>query len=93
MFGGEYYSHGKQFIEDVPIRRIDFSDPEEVAAHERITCLVKQARSFIAKRDEAILPGDKELYSRSIEAAKNSLERLVDELYELDNQLKERAEG
>ena len=64
-----------------------------MAAHERITCLVKQARSFIAKRDEAILPGDKELYSRSIEAAKNSLERLVDELYELDNQLKERAEG
>lgn len=54
---------------------------------------MKQARSFIAKRDEAILPGDKELYSRSIEAAKNSLERLVDELYELDNQLKERAEG
>ena len=93
LFGGEYYSHGKQFIEDVPIRRIDFSDPEEVAAHERITCLVKQARSFIAKRDEAILPGDKELYSRSIEAAKNSLERLVDELYELDNQLKERTEG
>ena len=93
VFGGEYYSHGKQFVEEVPIRRIDFSSSEESATHATITDLVKQIRSYSAKRDGSKLATDKELYARSIEAAKQSLEGLIDELYGLDERLKEQAEG
>lgn len=41
-FRGSYYSHGKQFIENLPIWEVDFSNPSELDKYNRIIALVKE---------------------------------------------------
>ncbi|OWP83931.1 endonuclease [Flavobacterium davisii] len=41
-FRGAYYSHGKQFIENLPIRKIDFDNLDEKQQHDDIVKTVKQ---------------------------------------------------
>ena len=36
VFRGDYYSHGKQFLVSLPIRKIDFDDPAQAEAHRQI---------------------------------------------------------
>lgn len=40
-FRGDYYSHGKQFIENLPIKTINFSDVDEKKVHGNICANVK----------------------------------------------------
>lgn len=40
-FRGAYYSHGKQFIENIPVRQIDFSNSSEKEIYNNIIMLVK----------------------------------------------------
>ena len=40
-FRGDYYSHGKQFIATLPIFKIDFENPAEVAKHQQIVEMVQ----------------------------------------------------
>ena len=41
-FKGKYYSHGKQFIENIPVKVIDFEDKDQVAVYNRIIVLVQR---------------------------------------------------
>ena len=41
VFRGGYYSHGKQFIKDLPIPTVDFSDKDQKTAHDRLVSRVK----------------------------------------------------
>ena len=41
-FRGAYYSHGKQFIENLPIKQIDFAKKKEISQHNEIVKTVKQ---------------------------------------------------
>lgn len=43
-FRGAYYSHGKQFIENIPVRQIDFAKTDEKKLHDE---LVKTVRKLI----------------------------------------------
>ncbi len=53
-FRGEYYSHGKQFIKDLPIPTVDFSDKDQKTAHDhlvsRVKALIKAKGEFAAAR-------------------------------------------
>lgn len=40
-FRGAYYSHGKQFIENIPVRQIDFENSSEKETYNNIIKLVK----------------------------------------------------
>lgn len=40
-FRGDYYSHGKQFVAQLPIYRINFDDSNEVKIHDEIVDTVK----------------------------------------------------
>ena len=46
-FRGAYYSHGKQFIENLPIRKIDFTNVAEAKLHNEI---VKTVKNLIATK-------------------------------------------
>ncbi len=46
-FRGAYYSHGKQFIENLPIRKIDFTNVADTILHNEI---VKTVKSLIATK-------------------------------------------
>lgn len=84
VFGRSYYSHGKQFVEVLPVRRIDFANPSEAAKHAEITAKVKTVTELIAKRNACTAHDDKTLYERSIRVTKSEIARIMDDLYDID---------
>ena len=82
-FRGGYLPANKQFIEQLPIRTIDFSDAADVARHDRMVALVEQMLDLHKKLAAAGIPEDRALYERQIEAADGQIDALVYELYGL----------
>ncbi|MEZ2443348.1 N-6 DNA methylase [Chitinophaga sp. RCC_12] len=80
-FRGAYYSHGKQFMEKLPIRAINFTEPAERKLHDDIVQLVKQI--IAAKRTYQSMqnPDRKAVLKRSLEYLKNGLLEQVNQLY------------
>lgn len=82
-FRGEYYSHGKQFIENLPIREIDFTDKDQKKAHNAI---VRNVKSIIKAKEN--LNGIKvyakqRIIQRKINRLYNNLFNQIDALYGL----------
>ena len=69
-FRGDYYSHGKQFIENLPIRTIDFSDVEEKRVHNKIVSTVK-----------SIIKTKQNLEGEKVYAKQRALHRKIYRLY------------
>tara|TARA_R110002049_G_scaffold5204_7_gene36560 strand:+ start:922 stop:3993 length:3072 start_codon:yes stop_codon:yes gene_type:complete len=80
-FRGDYYSHGKQFIENLPIRTIDFSNTEEKKVHNKIVSTVK---SIIRTKQSLKSEGayaKKRIIQRKINRLYNNLFNEIDVLY------------
>lgn len=69
-FRGDYYSHGKQYIENLPIKPIDFSDTEEKKVHNKIVNTVK-----------SIISTKKSLKSKGAYAKKRVIQSKINRLY------------
>jgi hypothetical protein len=82
-FRGGYWSYGKRFIEQLPIRTINFADPIDKARHDRMVALVTQMLDLNKRLQDAKLEHEKTLLSRQVEAADASIDKLVYELYGL----------
>jgi hypothetical protein len=80
---GGYFSYESRFIRNLPIRTINFDDPADVARHDKMVALVERMLALHRKLAAAIVPPDKELYQRQIEATDRQIDRLVYELYGL----------
>lgn len=93
VFGNNYYSHGKQFVADVPIRRINFDDPSERAKHDEIKNLVTKVNRLISLRDSSTNDDDETLLTRSIDAAKRQITCTMDDLYEVNEAVREALKG
>ena len=82
-FRGGYYSYNRQYIEQLPIRPINFDDPADAARHDKMVALVERMLALHRKLAVATVPPDKELYQRQIEATDRQIDALVYELYGL----------
>lgn len=82
-FRGEYYSHGKQFIKDLPIRRINFDVAAERARHDEIVATVKGLISAKAKALAVSVPADKAVHTRKAALLETRLRAQVEALYGL----------
>jgi hypothetical protein len=83
QFRGGYFSAGKQYIEQLPIRRIDFSNLTDRAHHDRMVALVERMLALHRQQAKATTGHDKTLIGRQIEATDRQIDRLVYELYGL----------
>jgi len=92
-FRGGYWSYGKRFIQQLPIRPINFDDPADVARHDKMVALVERMLALHRKLAAATVPPDKELYQRQIEATDRQIDALVYELYGLTEEEIEIVEG
>ena len=81
IFQGDYYSHGKQFIAELPIYRIDFQNAEEASLHDKIVDLVKTMMDLSAKQIKGRNSTVKNVICRSISALQQELENVINELY------------
>ena len=83
IFNDNYYSHGKQFIEDLPIRKIDFSNPEEKKYHDDIVENVKRLMELFKKLKSVKNNEEKILLKRVIKIEEDNLNNIIDMLYQI----------
>jgi len=76
-FHGGYFAANKQYIEQLPIRPINFSDPADVAHHDRMVALVEQMLELHKRLSAAASEHDRALYQRQIEATDRETDKLV----------------
>jgi len=76
-----YIALNRQYIEQLPIRTVNFSDAEDKARHEKMVSLVE--RMLELHKSSPRTPGDKERVKREIESTDRAIDRLVYELYGL----------
>ena len=81
IFRGGWITCTKQYVETLPIRTIDFSNPADVTRHERMVALVQ--RMLDLHKQPPATPFEEERLQREIQATDNEIDRLVYELYEL----------
>lgn len=82
-FRGDYYSHGKQFVENLPIKVINFNDPIEKELHDKIIYLVNALTSITNGMYQAKTPEEKDLIKRRFDMTAAALEEKVTILYGL----------
>jgi len=80
---GGYIRFWTQYIEQLPIRTINFSDPADKARHDKMVALVTQLLDLNKKLQDARLEQEKTALSRQIEATDASIDKMVYELYGL----------
>jgi hypothetical protein len=82
-FRGGYLALNRQFIEQLPIRPINFSDPADVARHDCMVKLVEQMLELHKRQAARKSQSDRDLYQRQIDATDREIDKLVYNLYAL----------
>jgi hypothetical protein len=82
-FRGGWWSANRQFLTKLPIRTIDFTNPADVARHDRMVALVEAMLDLHRRLSAEANPHVKSILQRQIDATDKQIDRLVYELYEL----------
>jgi predicted type IV restriction endonuclease len=85
-FRGGYIALNRQYIEKLPIRTIDFSDPADRARHDKMVKLVESMLKLHEQLAAAKTAHDKTLIQRQIDATDRQLDALVYALYGLTDE-------
>jgi hypothetical protein len=94
LFRGGYYAYNRQYIEQLPIRNINLSDPVDKARHDRMVELVDSMLTLHKQLADAKSATQKEIIQRQIHATDAEIDRLVYELYGLtDDEIRIVEEG
>jgi type I restriction-modification system DNA methylase subunit len=80
---GGFFRYFTQFIEQLPIRRINFSDATDKDRHHRMAKLVEQILRLHKQLAQAKTPDEKSRIQRQIDAIDQEIDFLVYELYGL----------
>ena len=80
---GRILRYNRQYIEQLPIRPINFADPTDVARHDRMVALVEAMLDLHRKLAAAVTDQEKTVHQRQIVATDRQIDRLVYELYGL----------
>ncbi|HSN75668.1 MAG TPA: Eco57I restriction-modification methylase domain-containing protein [Anaerolineae bacterium] len=83
MLRGGYVRFWTQYIEQLPIRTIDFTNPADVARHDRMVSLVERMLDLHKRLAAEQTPHVKTVLQRQIEATDRQIDALVYELYGL----------
>lgn len=85
-FKGGYWSYGKRYIEQLPIRTINFDDPADRERHDRMVALVELMLSLHRELADAREPHQRTALQRQIESTDARIDALVYELYGLTDE-------
>lgn len=80
---GGFFRYFTQFIEQLPIRTIDFTNPADAARHDRMVSLVTEMLDLHARLAAEGVPHEKAGLQRRIDQTDRQIDRLVYELYGL----------
>jgi len=85
-FRGGYIALNRQYIENVPIPRLDLSNRADRARHDRMVELVDGMLGLHKRLGEVRTEHEKEVLRRQIEATDRQIDQLVYELYGLSDE-------
>ncbi len=74
---------GVGVLRTFPVRKISFSDPADVARHDRMVAMVESMLNLHKQSAAARLPDEKDRLARQIEQTDRQIDKLVYELYDL----------
>lgn len=83
IFRGGWITCTKQYVETLPIRTINFSDPVDFNHHDKMVALVERMLSLHQKLANALTPTEVTLLQRQIASTDTQIDALVYELYGL----------
>lgn len=78
---GGYFRYFTQFIKQLPLRPIDFSNHREATLHDNMVQLVDLMQDLHKRLAMCSIPADKTLHQRQIDATDRQIDELVYELY------------
>lgn len=85
VFRGSYYSHGKQFIEKLPVKKIDFTNEDELEKYEKVlkivTNLIKTTAQFRAEKNST----RRKILDRKLGTLFNQLINVINILYHISD--------
>jgi hypothetical protein len=88
-FHGGYFAANKQFLTQLPIQTINFSDPTDRSRHDKMVNLVESMLDLNKRLRAAKTAHEKDSLQRQIDATDLQIDRLVYELYDLtDDEVK-----
>jgi len=90
---GGWFSYESRFISSLPIRAIDFANPADKSAHEKMVGLVSQMLALHKSKAGAKTQSDVDVYERQIKAVDEQIDRLVYQLYGLTEEEIKIVEG
>lgn len=90
---GGYYSYESRFIRNLPIRTIDFSDPQDAARQDQMVNLVESILDLHKQIQEVHTPHEKTLIQSQIEYTDGQIDELVYKLYDLTEEEIKIVEG
>ena len=82
-FHGGYFAANKQYIGQLPIYPINFSDIIDKVRHDKMVALAEQVLSLNKQLSKAKTPNEKTRLNRKIKVTNNQINQLVYELYGL----------
>ena len=92
-FRGGFLALNRQYIEQLPIRVIDFTNAADKAAHDRMVKLVDTMLQLQPRLAAAHTAHDRELIQRQIDATDRQIDALVYQLYGLTEEEIKIVEG
>lgn len=85
-FRGAYYSHGKQFVEKLPIKKIDFTNEDETEKYENIIMLVRNIINTTAQCKTEKNRARKIVLDRKLGTLESQLNMLINDLYQISDE-------
>ena len=82
-FRGNYYSHGKQFIQNLPIRQLDLSNPDEKQSHENIVNIVENLIATKAQIKGVYISSKRKILERKYNRLWQNLINSINQLYNI----------
>ena len=92
-FRGGYIALNRQYIEQLPIRTIDFDNPDDKAQHDRMVGYVEEMLALHKQLAEAQGEAQKGIIQNLIERKDKAIDKLVYELYGLSDEEIKIVEG
>ncbi len=91
---GGFFRYFTQYVEQLPIRTIDFADPRDKARHDRMVALVERMLELNKKKHSGKLaPSELDSLEREITSTDAEIDNLVYELYGITDEERRVVEG
>ena len=82
-FRGAYYSHGKQFLENIPIKVFDFKNKTDKKNHDAIVKTVQQLIETKQSYNQVYIAAKKKILERKLNFLNDSLIEQINQLYSI----------